>query len=207
MNLPLATTAILLVDPLNDFLSEGGKLWPYAREVAARLDLKANLARILAAARSRDVPVFYVPHHRFADGDYSGWKFLTPPHERNERLKPFERGTWGADFVPELAPQPGDVIVAEHWLHSGFANTDLAYQLQIRGIDHVALAGMRGNTCIEATARAAVELGFHVTIVKDASGTFRWDEWTATMEINAPGIVHAMTTTAELVTELAEAVR
>jgi nicotinamidase-related amidase len=191
-------TALLIVDPYNDFIAPGGKLWPFVRKVAERVGLLDNLRQLLAFARHAGYPVFFVPHHKWDEGDFEGWKFLNPTHAAARGIKPFVRGSWGAQFHADLQPRPGELIVQEHWLHNGFANTDLDYQLRNRGIDRLILAGLRGNTCIEATARHAVELGYHVTLVKDASATFRPEEWTATMEINAPSFAHAVVTTATL---------
>ena len=41
-------TALLVIDPFNDFLAEGGKVWPFAREVAEAIGLNRNLERVLA---------------------------------------------------------------------------------------------------------------------------------------------------------------
>jgi nicotinamidase-related amidase len=195
------STALLVVDPLNDFISEQGKLWPHLREVAERLDTVANMRRLLGWARAHALRVFFVPHHRAEPGDYEGWRFLNPTQQAAKRLQPFARGSWGGDFHPAFQPLPGEVIVHEHWLHSGFANTDLDVRLRTLGIDHLVLAGLRGNTCIEGTARHAVELGYHVTIVKDAIATFKHQEWIATVEINAPTFAHAIVATADLVNQ------
>jgi nicotinamidase-related amidase len=202
MTYPRESTALLMIDPLNDFLADGGKLWPYGKAVAEKLGLHANLSRLLAAARAGGYSVVYVPHHRARPGDFARWKFMNPSHVGAQRVQPFALGTWGAEFHRDYTPQPDDVIAVEHWLHDGFASTDLAYQLQNRGIDRVVLAGMRGNTCVEATARHAVELGYHVTMVKDACGAFRWEEWVATMEVNALTFAHAILTTDEALAAL-----
>jgi nicotinamidase-related amidase len=61
---------------------------------------------------------------------------------------------------------------------------------------------MRANMCVEATARYGVELGYHVTIAKDATGTARWEEWVATIEVNAPSFAHAILSTDELLAAL-----
>jgi nicotinamidase-related amidase len=197
------STALLLVDPLNDFISEGGKIWPYLREMAGRLDTLANMRRLLASARERGWRVFFVPHHRAEPGDFEGWRFLNPSHAVARRIQPFARGTWGGEFHPDFQPRAGEVVVHEHWLHSGFVNTDLDYRLRTHGVDHLVLAGLRGNTCIEGTARHAVELGYHVTIVKDAIATFRHEEWVATVEVNAPTFAHAIVPTAALLGDAA----
>ncbi|MCA1854291.1 MAG: hypothetical protein LC647_18450, partial [Beggiatoa sp.] len=54
-------TALLFVDPYNDFLSVGGKLWPYVREVVEEVGLLDNLHAITAAIRKAGIPVFIVP--------------------------------------------------------------------------------------------------------------------------------------------------
>jgi nicotinamidase-related amidase len=202
VNYPRASTALLLIDPYNDFIAEGGKLWPRVREVAERLSLLPHLRELLTSARANGVRVFFVPHHRADPGDFEGWRFMNPTHAVVQQIRPFVRGTWGAEFHVDFQPQVGEVVVGEHWLHSGFANTDLDYQLRNHGIDHIILAGMRGNACIEATARYGVELGYHVTLVKDATAAFSHAEWAATMEVNAPSFAHAIVTTAEMLAEL-----
>jgi len=196
------STALLLLDPYNDYLAEGGKLWPRVQAVAERLELLPHLRQLLAAARASGIHVAFVPHHRADPGDYEGWRFINPTHAGAQRLQPFVRGSWGAEFHPDFQPRPGEIVAAEHWLHSGFAHTDLDYQLRNRGIDRIILAGMRGNACIEGTARWGVELGYHVTLVKDATAAFRFEEWTATMELNAPAFAHAILDTAEVVAAL-----
>ena len=60
-----STTAILLVDPYNDFLSEGGKLWPRVKAVAEAVDVAGSPARSgLGRAGLGDLKIFFVPHHR-----------------------------------------------------------------------------------------------------------------------------------------------
>ena len=73
-----ARTALLFVDPYNDFLSEGGKLWPQVEAVARSLNLLANLRSVVAAARDAGIQVVIVPHHRWEPGDYAGWDHATP---------------------------------------------------------------------------------------------------------------------------------
>jgi hypothetical protein len=59
-----------LLDPYNDFLSEGGKLWERTKEIAEKVNLMDNLRNIIADARKADVKIFFVPHHRWSEGDY-----------------------------------------------------------------------------------------------------------------------------------------
>lgn len=75
---PLPRTGLLLVDPYNDFLSEGGKLFPMLKGVAEQVNLLDNLRATVACARENGVQVFYVPHRRWQPGDYDNWKHPNP---------------------------------------------------------------------------------------------------------------------------------
>jgi nicotinamidase-related amidase len=88
--------------------------------------------------------------------------------------------------------------VLEHWAQSGFANTDLDAQLTQRGIKKIILVGFVANTCIEGTARFGMELGYHVTLIKDASAAFDREGMHAAHEVNGPRFAHAILTTGEL---------
>ena len=196
-------TAILLVDPYNDFLSEGGKAWPRVKDVAAKVGLLDHLRDILGAARKNGYKLFFVPHHRFEPGDLADWKNVTPYQELQAKLLMFEKGTWGGTFRDDFQPQSNDVVVKEHWGSSGFANTDLDMQLKQHGIRRIVLIGMIANTCIEATGRFGSELGYHVTLVKDATSAFSDEAMHCAHEVNGPSFAHEIVTTAELLPQLA----
>ncbi|NHN89557.1 cysteine hydrolase family protein [Acetobacter conturbans] len=71
------------------------------------------------------------------------------------------------DFIPELDPQPGDIIVTKRtW--GAFASTDLEARLKARGVTQVVITGVATGTGVEATARQAYEAGFNVTLAVDA---------------------------------------
>ncbi|MGH9532107.1 MAG: isochorismatase family cysteine hydrolase [Terriglobales bacterium] len=199
-----ASTALLFIDPYNDFLSEGGKLWPYVREVAAEVRLLDNLRSITAAIRQAGIQVFIVPHHRWQPGDYEGWDHPNPDQIDSGKMQTFAQGTWGGEWHPDFAPQPSDILIKEHWGQSGFANTDLDFRLKQRGIIKVIVVGMLANTCIESTSRFAMELGYHVTLVKDATAAFSRERMHAAHQLNGPTFAHALLTTSELVSALDE---
>jgi nicotinamidase-related amidase len=60
-----------------------------------------------------------------------------------------EKGSWGGEFHPELSPKEGDLIAQNHCTASGFAYTNLDFLLKQHDIDHVVIADMRDNTCID----------------------------------------------------------
>jgi nicotinamidase-related amidase len=194
-------TALLIVDPYNDFMSEGGKLFNAIKPTADQSGLFANLRKIIPKIRSLGMQVFIVPHHRSCEGDFDGWQHINQFQKAGLPTKAFEVGTWGGEFNPEFGPQKGDVIVKEHWAQSGFANTDLDAQLKQHGIRKIILVGLIANSCIESTARFGMELGYHVTLVPDATAAFSPEGMTAAAT-NAPMFAHAILKTDELIKAL-----
>jgi len=202
LHYPAPVTGLLLVDPYNDFMSEGGKLHAGIKAVADKVGFFDNLRQILAAVRAKGVRVFIVPHHRFAEGAFDGWDFMTPMQKTAVANRAFEAGAWGGEFHPEFGPQPGDVVIKEHLSASGFAGTDLDAQLKQHGVEKLILTGLTANTCLEGTARYGMELGYHVTLVRDATAAFTLDEMHAAHDVNGPMFAHAIVDTQELLATL-----
>jgi nicotinamidase-related amidase len=197
-----ARTGLLLVDPYNDFLSDGGKVWPRVKEVAEQVGLIDNLKAVVKAAREKGVQVFIVPHRRWEPGDYERWRHPNPSQLAVGQRQTFAKGTWGGEWHPDFVPRPGDVIIKEHWGQSGFANTDLDQQLKQHGVEKVIVIGLLANTCIESTGRFAMELGYHVTLVTDATAAFSQELMHAAHRLNGPTYAHEILTTAQLVSAL-----
>ncbi|RZL90482.1 MAG: cysteine hydrolase [Variovorax sp.] len=205
--LPTTSTALLLIDPYNDFLSEGGKLQGRAKAVLDQVGTIAHMREVVSACRLAGVPVFYVPHHRSRPSDFSSWAHPTPYQLGAHRMQLFEEGSWGAQWHPDFVPGPQDVMIKEHRGSSGFANTDLDINLRQRGITHIVLIGMLANTCLETTGKFGMELGYHVTLVRDATAAFSAEAMGVAHEINGPTYAHAILETAELVNSLSPEVR
>jgi nicotinamidase-related amidase len=192
-----AHTAVLLIDPYNDFLSEGGKIWDRLEPVAQERRLLDHLRAMISWARETRVRVVIVPHRRWEPGDYEDWAYPNPTQVGIRRRHSFAKGTWGGEFHPDFTPRDGDLVVKEHWAQSGFANTDLDFQLKQHGITHVIGIGVLANTCLESTSRFAMELGYHVTLVRDATAALS-EEMMHAAELNGPTFAHRITTTAEI---------
>lgn len=194
-----SVTALLVVDPYNDFISEGGKIWPRIKSVAEANNCVPHMQQVLHAARDAEFRVFYAMHHRYRAGDYSSWKYIAPIQRAAWRNRSFEFGTWGGEFRAEFVPAPGEIVASEHWCSSGFANTDLDLQLKKHGIHQLIVIGLIAHTCIEATVRFAAELGYDVTVVKDAVADYSDEMMHAALEINLPNYASAIVTTDEIV--------
>jgi ureidoacrylate peracid hydrolase len=192
-------TALLVIDPFNDFISEGGKVWDRLKAVAEANGCVPNMLEVLHAARKAGFRVFYVPHRRYRPGDYETWKYVAPIQKAAWSRRTFEYGTWGGEFRSEFAPQSGEIVVQEHWCSSGFANTDLDLQLKKHGMHRLIVIGLIAHTCVEATVRFAAELGYEVTVVKDATASYSDREMHAALEVNIPNYANAILTTKEIV--------
>ena len=116
-------------------------------------EAEANIARLLAAWRASQRPIFHVRH------------------DSNEPDSPYRPGQPGNDFKPEAQPRSGETIVVKR-TNSAFIGTDLERELRARGIDTLIIAGVITNNSVEATVRMAGNLGFRTFLVEDAACTF-----------------------------------
>jgi hypothetical protein len=79
-----------VVDPYNDFISEGGKIWPRIKAVAEASNCVPHMLEVLNAARKAKLQVFYAMHHRYRPGDYETWKYIAPIQKASWQRKSFE---------------------------------------------------------------------------------------------------------------------
>ena len=190
-------TALLVIDPYNDFISEGGKIWDRIKVVAEANHCVPHMLQILDAVRTAELRVFYALHRRYRPGDYETWKYIVPIQKLAWSRKAFEYGTWGGEIRSGFEPQPGDIVAQEHWCSSGFANTDLDFKKH--GIHKLIVMGLIAHTCVESTVRFAAELGYEVTLVKDAVADYSDEHMHAALDINIPNYASAILTTKEIV--------
>jgi len=142
----LSDTALILVDIQNDYFA-GGR-WP----VDNMQQVAANAAHLLAHARSKKLAIFHIRHE-------------IPSSEA-----PFFRpGTPGAEIHASVAPLQQEPIILKHQPNS-FLNTSLKADLEKSNIQNLVICGAMSQMCIDATTRAAVDLGYAVTVIEDACG-------------------------------------
>ena len=193
------TTGLLVIDPYNDFISEGGMAWDRLKGVAEANSCITHMIGVLTAARSAGIRVFYALHRRYRPGDYETWRYIAPIQRAAWTRRIFEYGTWGGELRSEFEPAPGDIVAQEHWCSSGFANTDLDLLLKRHGIHRLIVTGLIAHTCVEATVRFAAELGYEVTMVKDATADYSDEEMHAALDINIPNYATSMVTAEDVV--------
>lgn len=190
---PTGNTALLLVDVLNDFLAKDGKVTAAIGPMVEKLELKANLQRLLDGVRQAGVKTFYVPHG-LDDHSFDDVPHLLPTFQTAMTNKVFWKGEYGSQFYAPLRPREGDIVISQHRMFDGFIGTDLLEQLQAHGIEHVVLAGLTSHTCVEGTGRHALEAGFHVTFLTDAVAEFTDAAHRAAIDISYPTFGHVVTT-------------
>ncbi len=179
MKLDREKTAIVLIEPQNDFLTPGGTMYKYIAEQLEKRDTINHLVRLLEGARGK-VKIIYVPFQAFKPG----FPELKPGGPGTEGLRGIEmemkadwgtgawvEGTPGPEIIDPLTPQDGDIIVHGKLTLDAFHSTALNYILRANEIEHVAMAGFHTNWCVEATARSAYDLGFRVMVIKDCTAT------------------------------------
>jgi nicotinamidase/pyrazinamidase len=152
----LIKKALLIIDMLNDFIRENGKLYIGDGGRKIILPIQKELERF----RKEKDPVFYIcDHHRPDDKEFN----LFSPH-----CLP---GTEGAGIIEELTPLKNDFVIYKR-RYSGFFQTDLDITLREEGISKLELVGVCTNICILYTAASARMLNYKVTVLKDAVASF-----------------------------------
>ena len=179
------STALLVTDPQNDFLSPEGVTWGVVGESVTENNTVTNIGRLFKAAKENDIPVFVSPHYYYQT-DY-GWQFEGALEALMHHIKMFDRKTAlsldgfensGADWLSQYKSfiEDGNTVITSPHKVYGPESNDLALQLRKRGINKVIVAGMSANLCVEAHLRELLEQGFEVAVVKDATAGARVPE-------------------------------
>jgi nicotinamidase-related amidase len=110
-------TAIILIDPYNDFLHPEGKMNPALADSLAETNTVKHLRDLLTVARSSKIPVYYGLHQQYTPASFDGWKHMQALHKSQQTNKVFEEGSWGATIFEGMEPKPenGDVVFSKHW--------------------------------------------------------------------------------------------
>jgi nicotinamidase-related amidase len=178
MTIDAERTAIVIIDPQNDFLSPSGVAWGVVGESVTENNTVAHIEALMKAAKTYDLPLFISPHYYFP-ADHR-WKFEGALENLMHSIGMFDRpgplqlegleGS-GADWLEIYKPYIEDgktVICSPHKVY-GPENNDLILQLRKQRIDKVILGGMSSNLCVESHLRELLEQGFEVAVVKDAT--------------------------------------
>ena len=173
-----ATTALIVVDMQNAYLSKGGYMDLVGFDVSASPPVIAEAGAVIQACREAGILVIYLQNGFAADKSDVGGERAPVYHKSNAlkfmRANPeydaklITRGTWDHEIVGELAPAPGDIVVPKT-RYSGFAGTNLDQILRSRGIKSVLIEGVATNVCVESTLRDLYHREYFPIMVTDAT--------------------------------------
>lgn len=141
------TSTLVLIDLQNDYFPGG------AMELEGSPEAVSKAALALGRFRELRRPVVHVRH-------------LAQSPEATFFLP----GTPGADIHAAVSPRPGEAVMVKHFPNS-FRETGLKALLDEQGPTELVVCGMMTHMCVDATVRAAFDLGYPVTLVHDACAT------------------------------------
>lgn len=211
MDLKNTTTAVVLIDPQNDVLSEKGSSWGAVGASVTENNTVENMERVFRAAKDRGYAVFISPHYFYPTD--SRWAFNGPLEAEAFETRTFARSgqldltgfaRFGADWLERFKPyiNDGNTVVASPHKVFGPQTNDLVLQLRKRGFASVILGGMLANLCVESHLRELLECGFEVAVVKDAVAGPRHPVWRGGYKaalVNYRFLAHAVLSTEEVV--------
>lgn len=137
-------SALLLIDIQNDYFPNG------RMPLEKSIDACQKVQEVLQVCRKKQLPILHVQH------------VSTRPDAVH-----FLPCTRGVEFFPDVKPLSNEVIIRKHYPNS-FKDTTLLSQLTKKHIQHLVIAGMMTHLCVDATVRAAYDLGFKCTVLGDA---------------------------------------
>jgi len=203
LEIDLERTAIFITDPQNDFISEGGAAWGLVGEQVIEDKIVEHQVQLREAAKEAGIHVFYSPH-TYTEMDYANWSSLNGIDTMMFAIDMFHEGTWGHEFHPDMIPDDNTIVMNPHKGLSNFWTGDAALQLRQYGVQTIIMAGMSANLCVESHLRDAVENGFDVIIIADATAGAGPHSKKAAL-INYEFIAHEITTTDDIIKRLHEA--
>ncbi|NDV12259.1 cysteine hydrolase family protein [Crenobacter caeni] len=158
------STAFVGLDYIVDVMGEGGHPARCQAE-AARREVVRHANQAAAFCRARGWPVIWV-RVGFSPG-YPEWPAASPLFGGARDAGAFLLGAPGTAFVPELAVQAGDVVLAKPRV-SGFYGTALEAVLRARGVTRLIVSGVSTSLAVSSTVRDAHDRDYAVYLLEDA---------------------------------------
>jgi ureidoacrylate peracid hydrolase len=167
-------TALLIVDMQKDFCVDGMGTSRAGRDLSRTQAIIPTLVTLLEAARAAGALVAHIGFWTLRDHLSDGAPWLA---QRRRATFSSDSITMedsdGAQFVADLAPRRGEVVVHKH-RYSGFKGTDLDLILRAQEIRTCIVTGISTNVCVESTFRDAFEHGYYIAVPSD--GTASWSK-------------------------------
>ncbi|MGH9102465.1 MAG: isochorismatase family protein [Acidimicrobiales bacterium] len=182
-----ATTAVLTIDCHRGHLDPEVATQPVAADTAR--SVVANVARLLDGARHRGVAVLHVilQNRVLRGGEPEPMRnpFWRAVEDVHEMLTPGRKstiighnleGSVQTELMPELGPEPGDLVFRTKRRLSVFRDTDLEHTLRALGITTVLLVGINTNTCVQCAAFESCNRDLATVVISDCVGSMYGDD-------------------------------
>jgi ureidoacrylate peracid hydrolase len=164
-------TAVIVVDMQHDFCSEGGMFASAGIDLSAIRAIIEPISRTLSVARAAGARVIYLKMEFRPDLSDVG-PLDSPQRQRIGVSQPADgfliRGSWNTEIIPELKPQPNDIIVSKRRF-SGFYETELDMILKTLGITTLVFTGATTSVCVESTLRDAAFRDYACLLLADCT--------------------------------------
>ncbi|MEJ2658646.1 MAG: cysteine hydrolase [Desulfobacterales bacterium] len=177
ITLDLSKTALIVVDMQNAFVRNGGYLDLAGHDISATQKIIGSCQKLITALRQKEVKIIYFQMGYSPDLSDKGapdspgtlksrvLNFINLHPESKEKV--YIYGTWGAEIIDELEPQPGDISIKKQ-RYDGFFGTNLDLTLRTLGIRYLIFIGTATNICVESTIRHAFFLDYFPILISDA---------------------------------------
>lgn len=186
-----SNTALVVIDMQVDFCARGGWIDQLGESIDNTSRPIAVIAGLLAAARRAGLTIVHTREGHRADlSDLNPNKrWRTRGHglgigDMGGCGRVLTRGEPGHAIVPELAPDPGEIVIDKPG-KGGFHATDLDRVLRALGIRNLIIAGVTTDCCVQSTMRDAADLGYECLLVSDATGAVETGNHDGTLAILA----------------------
>jgi len=140
-------TALLIIDVQNDYFEDG------AMALVGSDKASENIKSLLQKFRTEHQPILHIQH-------------IAPSPSATF----FIPNTIGAEIHANVKPLDNEKVIIKHYPNS-FRETDLLNHLKSLDITNLVICGMMTHMCIDATTRAAKDLGFNCTLIADGCAT------------------------------------
>lgn len=159
-------TAVVVIDPQNDFLHQDGWYGQQGIDISHMRRTIEPTKQLLTDARAKGVPIIWT-RHGSRDVEDGGPFMRLRPFLKNGGLR---QDTWGYQILDDLEPQKDDWYVDKTRL-SAFFNSNLEGVLRALNAETVLMAGVLTNQCVAATSKDAMFRDFKPIVVEDCTGT------------------------------------
>lgn len=140
-------TVLLIIDIQNDYF-EGG-----TNPLSGSFEASLRAKEVLQYFRTSSHPVVHIQHIA-----------------NRESATFFVPNTFGVEIQENVKPIDGEKVIIKHYPNS-FRETELHDYLESLGVKNVVVCGMMTHMCVDATVRAAKDLGYNITLIADACAT------------------------------------